>query len=66
LDDKAAGVFYQDVSVSRRLGKLVLMAGVDNVADVRPPLLLDGETNTDTATYDVVGRFVWGKVSYDF
>lgn len=66
LDDKAPGVFYQDVSVSRRLGKLVLMAGVDNVADVRPPLLLDGETNTATATYDVVGRFVWGKVSYDF
>jgi outer membrane receptor protein involved in Fe transport len=54
------------VEASRRWGKFVLMAGVDNVADVRPPLLLDGETNTDTATYDVVGRFVWGKVSYDF
>ncbi len=66
LDDKAPGVFYQDVEASRRWGKFVLMAGVDNVADVRPPLLLDGETNTDTATYDVVGRFVWGKVSYDF
>ncbi len=66
LDGKAPGVFYHDVSVSRRYGKLMLMAGVDNLTDLRPPLLLDGETNTSTATYDVVGRFVWGRVAYDF
>jgi outer membrane receptor protein involved in Fe transport len=42
------------------------MAGVQNLANVRPPTLVDGETNTSTATYDVVGRVIWGRVKYVF
>jgi iron complex outermembrane receptor protein len=63
---KAPDVLYQDVDISRRFGRLLAAAGIDNIADLRPPTLLDGETNTDTSTYDVVGRLFWGRVSYQF
>jgi outer membrane receptor protein involved in Fe transport len=52
--------------MSRRMGRLTAMAGIDNLADTRPPTLIDGETNTDTSTYDVVGRLIWMRMSYDF
>jgi iron complex outermembrane receptor protein len=58
-DTRAAPLLYQDIDVSRRIGRVIVMAGVQNLADTPPPTLLDGETNTDTATYDVVGRFIW-------
>jgi iron complex outermembrane receptor protein len=63
---KAPGLVYQDVDMSRRMGRLTAMAGIDNLADTRPPTLIDGETNTDTSTYDVVGRLIWMRMSYDF
>jgi len=63
---KAPGIFYQSVSLTRRFGRITAMAGIDNLADTRPPTLVDGETNTSTSTYDVVGRFVWGRLSYSF
>jgi outer membrane receptor protein involved in Fe transport len=42
------------------------MCGIDNIADKAPPTLIDGETNTDTSTYDVLGRVFWGRVTYSF
>jgi outer membrane receptor protein involved in Fe transport len=64
---KAPAIIYQDIEVSRSFGKrLVAMAGIDNLADQRPPTLIDGETNTSTSTYDVLGRVFWGRVSYIF
>jgi outer membrane receptor protein involved in Fe transport len=63
---KAPGILYQDMEVTRRLGAFTVMAGIDNLADQRPPVLIDGETNTNTSTYDVVGRFVWARLSYVF
>ncbi len=66
LDTKAPDVVYQDVEVSRRLSSVTLMAGIDNVADTRPPTLVDGETNTDTSTYDVLGRVLWARVEFGF
>jgi outer membrane receptor protein involved in Fe transport len=59
-------VFYQDIEVSRRLGHLKIMAGIYNLTNITPPTLVDGETNTDTNTYDVVGRYFWARMSYDF
>ncbi len=64
--DAAGGVAYQDLEVSRSARGVTAMLGVDNLFDVRPPVLLDGETNTSTQTYDVVGRLVFGRVSYAF
>ena len=66
LFSTAPAILYQDVDVSRRLGRVTAMAGIDNVADTRPPMLVDGETNTDTSTYDVLGRLFWMRMSYDF
>jgi iron complex outermembrane receptor protein len=63
---KAPGILYQDIEVSRRFGAMTAMAGVDNLADQRPPVLIDGETNTNTSTYDVIGRFIWARLSYTF
>jgi outer membrane receptor protein involved in Fe transport len=62
----APGILYQDIEISRRFGRITAMAGVDNLADQRPPTLVDGETNTSSSTYDVLGRFVWGRVSVVF
>ncbi len=66
LFTKAPDIFYQDLDLARRLGRLTIMAGIDNLADTRPPRLIDGETNTDTNTYDVIGRVFWGRVACDF
>lgn len=63
---KAPDVLYQDVELTRRLGRWTLLAGVNNLADTPPPFLPDGETNTDTATYDVLGRLVWARVTAAF
>jgi iron complex outermembrane receptor protein len=63
---KAPGIFYQDIEASRRLGGATIMAGIDNMADQRPPTLVDGETNTDISTYDVLGRVFWGRVAFAF
>jgi iron complex outermembrane receptor protein len=66
LFTKAPDVIYQDIDITRHFGRLTAMAGIDNLADTRPPTLVDGQTNTDTSTYDVVGRVVWGRVTYAF
>ena len=62
----APGLVYNDLEVSRRLKRVNFMLGIDNLFDQRPPTLIDGETNTNTSTYDVVGRFVWGRIGYAF
>jgi outer membrane receptor protein involved in Fe transport len=64
--DAAPGILYQDIEVTRRFRRVTATVGIDNLADIRPPVLVDGSTNTDTLTYDVVGRFVWGRVSVAF
>jgi outer membrane receptor protein involved in Fe transport len=66
LFTKAPDIFYQDLDLTRQFGRLAVMAGIDNVADTRPPTLVDGETNTDTNTYDVLGRVFWARMEYDF
>jgi iron complex outermembrane receptor protein len=66
LFTKAPDVLYQDVDLTWRFGKLTAMAGVDNLADKRPPILVDGETNTSTNTYDVLGRVYWARLEYEF
>ena len=67
LDDpgpyaNAPAILYQDIVASRSFGRVTLMAGIDNLGNVAPPRLIDGLTNTDTNTYDVVGIFGWTRV----
>ena len=65
-DSSSGDVLYQDLEVSRQAGGVTAMLGVDNLLDVRPPTLPDGLTNTSAATYDVVGRLVFARLSYAF
>jgi outer membrane receptor protein involved in Fe transport len=63
---KAPDVLYQDVECARRLNRVTIMAGIDNLTDQKPPVLVDGATNTNTSTYDVLGRVFWGHVAVSF
>jgi outer membrane receptor protein involved in Fe transport len=62
LFTKAAPEFYQDISMTRKFKRFSLLLGIDNVTNQAPPTLVDGVTNTDTNSYDVVGIFLWGRV----
>ena len=63
---KAPGVFYHDIGASWRLASVTLRLGVDNLFDQRPPTLMDGQSNTNLSTYDVVGRFFYCNTSVVF
>jgi outer membrane receptor protein involved in Fe transport len=52
----AQSVIYHDVEAEWRAACFAIQVGVDNVTDQRPPTLLDGATNTNTNTYDTIGR----------
>ena len=57
-------VLYHDLDASYRWGSIVLRAGVNNLTDRDPPFLLFGESNTDSATYRLLGRTYFLQVSY--
>jgi outer membrane receptor protein involved in Fe transport len=41
--------------------------GVDNLTDRKPPLYYqNGQVNTDTATYDTMGRYYWARATLRF
>ncbi len=63
---KAPGIFYQDLEVSWRRAPVVLRFGIDNLLDQRPPTLIDGLSNTNLSSYDVIGRFFYGKTTISF
>jgi iron complex outermembrane recepter protein len=49
------------------LGGTRLTLGVNNITDEAPPLISSSsEDNTDKATYDIIGRFVYFEVSKKF
>ncbi|HEX5951683.1 MAG TPA: hypothetical protein VFY94_00785, partial [Rhodanobacteraceae bacterium] len=41
--------------------------GVDNLFDKRPPLIYhNGQGNTDSATYDMMGSYYWARATLKF
>ena len=54
---------YHDVDASYHWGGIVIRAGVNNLTDRDPPYL-NGQANTDTATYRLLGRTYFLQVSY--
>jgi outer membrane receptor protein involved in Fe transport len=54
--DSVPTIVYHDVGVEWRRAPFSVRLGVDNLSNQRPPTLIDGVTNTNVATYDVVGR----------
>lgn len=63
---RVSDVYYHDIFAQYRAGKATITIGIDNLLDRKPPLVIDGTTNTNPLTYDVVGRFLYLKGSVAF
>jgi iron complex outermembrane receptor protein len=59
------GVWYHDLGASLQTARTTWRVGVDNLADRHPPTLIDGTSNTSLNTYDVIGRFVYVRVTVE-
>ncbi|TAN03798.1 MAG: TonB-dependent receptor [Rhodanobacteraceae bacterium] len=64
-----ASVVYHDLQVGYAVPVIHTRfdVGVDNVFDRRPPLIYqNGQGNTDSATYDMMGRYYWARATLKF
>lgn len=59
-------VYYHDIFTQYRFGNASVTFGIDNLLDRKPPLVIDGNTNTNPLTYDVVGRYLYLKGTIAF
>jgi len=64
---------YNDLAVGYDIAPLNTRIdfGVNNVFDKQPPLIYNnitglGNANTDSADFDVIGRYYWGRLTVDF
>ena len=61
---------YVDLTLGYLMqNNLEFQVGAENIGDEEPPILFQNNVinaNTDVQTYDTVGRFFWGRVSYNF
>ena len=62
---------YNDVQVGYNIERLNTRVdvGIDNVGDIQPPFLWANNSlngNTDTATFDTLGRYYWARVTVKF
>lgn len=64
-----ASVVYDDIQVGYAVPSIHTRfdVGVDNLTNRQPPLWYqNGQVNTDTATYDVLGRYYWARATLRF
>jgi hypothetical protein len=64
-----ASVVYSDVQLGYAVPSIHTRfdVGVDNVFDKRPPVLYqNGQANTDSNTYDTMGRYYWARATLKF
>jgi outer membrane receptor protein involved in Fe transport len=64
-----ASVVYNDVQVGVAVPGIHTRfdIGVDNLFDKRPPLIYhNGQGNTDSATYDMMGTYYWARATLKF
>jgi len=64
-----ASVVYSDLQLGYAVPVIHTRfdVGVDNVFDKRPPLIYqNGQGNTDSATYDMMGRYYWARATLKF
>jgi iron complex outermembrane receptor protein len=66
LANHTPAVFYHDIAGSYDLGRIKLIAGIDNLFDKNPPFFDDGTVNTSEYTYDLIGRFFYAKAVLRF
>ena len=63
---KVNEVFYHDIVATYNFKKVLLVAGIQNLFDKTPLLVVDSTTNTDPNVYDVIGRFFYAKLQVRF
>ncbi len=63
---KTNEVFYHDIVATYNYKKVLFIAGIDNLFDRTPPFVLEGNENTASAVYDVLGRLFYAKVQVHF
>ena len=63
---RVSDVYYHDVFAQFRIGAATLTFGIDNLLDRKPPLVVDGNTNTSPLTYDVTGRYLYFRGAVRF
>lgn len=64
-----ASVVYNDVQLGYAVPAIHTRfdVGVDNLFDRRPPLIYqNGQGNTDSATYDMMGTYYWARATLKF
>jgi outer membrane receptor protein involved in Fe transport len=64
-----ASVVYSDLQLGLAVPAIHTRfdVGVDNLTDRRPPLYYqNGQVNTDTATYETMGRYYWARATLRF
>jgi hypothetical protein len=64
-----ASVVYSDLQLGYAIPNIHTRfdVGVDNLFDRQPPLIYqNGQVNTDTATYDTMGRYYWARATLKF
>ena len=59
----APQVWYHDLVLSYRRKSVTYSLGADNVTNTHPPILLDGQSNTNLNTYDIDGPFVYFRIT---
>jgi outer membrane receptor protein involved in Fe transport len=58
---------FAGYSVKTSGGTTTLTVGVNNLADRKPPMIYQGfQGNSDAATYDYMGRFIYTRLSQLF
>jgi outer membrane receptor protein involved in Fe transport len=68
-DLPVASVVYNDIQVGVAVPTIHTRfdIGVDNLFDKRPPLIYqNGQGNTDSATYDMMGTYYWARATLKF
>ncbi|MFW8591970.1 TonB-dependent receptor domain-containing protein [Glaciecola sp. 2405UD65-10] len=66
-DAVAEQTIYHDVVGSYSIGNATVSIGVNNLTDEEPPYFHSAfNANTEPGTYDVIGRRVFGNVSFRF
>ncbi|WP_313319613.1 TonB-dependent receptor [Stenotrophomonas sp.] len=66
IGDHAPSVFYHNLQLKYAVSKaLDLSLGLDNVFDKKPPFIQSyTDANTDTMTYDLLGRRWYARIGY--
>lgn len=59
----AVPIWYHDLVASFHRRRATYTVGADNVTNRRPPLLRDGQSNTNLNTYDIDGTLVYFLLS---